>query len=217
MFDLLRYTAARCSLSQVWAPPWIAFVLIIAVSYPSGAAASGSVSLGVVILLMVATWIGLATINSESASQRASLAAQQGGAVRYRVAELLSAALASIVLTPLSIGFALINDPARPSAAQLTVAVLAHLIAAMTGVTLSALISRPLINRAGYALLLSVGLLVVLIAVPGLPPVRQVVDVLQAPHPYPQDLRQTTMTAIGTVMSAALVWWASAALAHRKA
>lgn len=189
---------------------------MIAVSYPSGAAALGSISLGIVGLLVIGTWIGLATINSEPSLQGAAVAALQGGVVRYRLALSLSAALAVLALTPLSIGFAAINDPAHLTAAELTVAVLAHLTAALTGVSVGAVVSRPLVNRAGYAFLLAIAVLVVLVAVPGLPPVRLMIELLQAPNFGSEGLSSAVLTTIGTSLAAGLAWWSSATLAGRR-
>ena len=213
VLSLLRYTTSRCALSQVWVPPWVAFVLLIAVSYPSGAAALGSISLGIVILLVTSTWIGLATVNSESASQRASLAAAHGGVVRYRLITLLSAALASGLLIPLSVSWAVINDPARPSPAELTAAVLGHLVVVATGIAVAAVVSRPLVDRTGHAFVLAALILVVLVAVPHLPPVRLMVETLGAQRPNLHTAWLTTTTALPF---AGLVAWGSAALGWRR-
>ena len=213
MLSVLRYTVTRCALTQVWVPPWVAFVLLVAVSYPPGAAALGSMSIGVVILLVTSTWIGLATVNSESASQRASLAAASGGAVRYRLATLLGAVVASSLLIPLSVGWALVDDPGRITAAALTAGALAHLVAATTGTAVAAVVSRPLVARTGHAFVLAAVLLVVLVAVPHLPPVRSTVEMLDAPQP---DLSSAWWTTTATLAAAALVAWASAALGRRR-
>ncbi|PJJ62183.1 hypothetical protein [Compostimonas suwonensis] len=216
MLSDVRYTVTRCSLSQLWVPPWLVFLLAIAIAYPPQAPAVDSLSLGAILLLPVSAWLALATLNSEPASQKASLGAAQGGPVRHRIALLLGALLAALALAPLSIVYAYLHDPSGLQAGGLMLAILAHLVACITGVTIAAALSRPLVQRIGFTLVWALLIVLALITIPHLPPLRLTIELLETPDAGAPELLVAVLVTLATAVAAGLLWWWTSILAKRR-
>jgi hypothetical protein len=215
--SVIRYTAARCTFSQLWAPPWVVYLLVIAIAYPPGGRVLDSLSIGSALLLPVAAWIGLATLGSETAAQQASVAAAAGGPVRYRIGALGAATLAALALVPFSIAWALVQSHGAAGAdgTAVAMAVLAHVSAALMGVSIAAALSRPLVRRPGFVLLWALLVVVALVVVPHLPPVRLSVELLEAGASTP-GLLACIGIALGTAALAGAVWWWTSVLSSRR-
>lgn len=214
--SVLRYTASRCGLSQVWVPPWLVYLFIVVIAYPPNTPAVGSLSIGVLMLLPVSAWLCLATLNSESEQQSASMAALAGGVVIYRMLVLASALCAALALIPFSILYGLLHNAGPLSVDYVIAAVLAHGVSAAVGTTIGAVVARPLVARVGFALVWSCLLIVVLIAIPHLPPVRLMVEFLESAHLDAGDVITFGVITAATAMGAAALWWGSAALSLRR-
>jgi hypothetical protein len=214
--SVLRYTASRCALSQVWVPPWLVYLLIVAIAYPPNTPALGSLSLGAIVLLPISAWLCLATLNSESEQQSASMAALAGGVVTYRMLVLVSALCAALALVPFSILYALLHNAGPLPVGDVVAAVLAHGVSAAVGTTIGALVARPLIARVGFALVWSCLLVVALIAIPHLPPVRLMVELLKSAHLHTGDVIVSGATTAATLVGAAIVCWGSAVFSRRR-
>jgi hypothetical protein len=209
------YTVARCALSQFWAPPWMLGLLALLVVTAPGAHALDSLAVDDVVLLAIATWITVATLGSEPAAQRAAMASQVGGQVRYRFAATAASALAAFALTPFALVWSAVQrGDLTPGTAAF--GVLGALTACVTGTTVGALVSRPLVERTGFTLLLALVLDLALVAIPGAPPVRSTLELSQAPLEHPAIAAFAALQAVAAVVVAGLLWWAFAWLARRR-
>jgi hypothetical protein len=214
MISVIGYTVHRCSFSQVWAPPWILFLLAIAIAYPPSSPPLGSLDLGGALLLPVATWLSLATLNSDPGSNQAAMAGLVGGLVRYRLAVVASALIATLALVPLSVGWAVLRGSTPLSAPELLVAVEDHAVSAVAGVVIGAMVARPLVTRRGFALMGALLLIVLLLAVPRLPPVRSMIELLESPSITGHQSAEAAVVTVTTLVGAALALWATSALAR---
>jgi hypothetical protein len=182
----------------VWVPPWLVYLLIVAIAYPPDTPALGSLSLGAIVLLPISAWLCLATLNSESDQQSASMAALAGGVVTYRMLVLVSALCAALALVPFSILYALLHNAGPLPVGDVVAAVLAHGVSAAVGTTIGALVGRPLI------------------AIPHLPPVRLMVELLKSAHLHTGDVIVSGATTAATLVGAAIVCWGSAVFSRRR-
>jgi len=211
----MRYTTARCALSQFWAPPWILGLLALLVVTAPGAHAIDSLAVDSVVLLVVATWITVATLGSEPAAQRAAIAAQLGGQIRYRMASVAASALAAFALTP----FALVWSAVQRGDMTLPIAVfgvLGAVTACVTGATVGALVARPLVDRVGFTLLFALVLDLAFIAIPGAPPVRSTLELSQSTPELGAIVVFAALQAVAAIVVGGLLCWAFAALARRR-
>jgi hypothetical protein len=213
--ELVRYTVARCALSQYWAPPWLVFLLVIAIAYPPGGDGLDSLTIGATLLLPIGAWIGLATLGSESSAQQATVAATAGGPGRYRFGALGAATLAALALVPFSVAWALVQSGGVVDGLSVAMAVLAHVVSAVIGVSIAAALSRPLVRRPGYVLLWSLLTVVALVIVPHLPPIRLAIELLEAGPSVP-GLLATIGITVGAIGLSGAVWWWTSVLAVRR-
>lgn len=190
MAGLVRYTYARCFLSQHWMPPILLFALLIASVYPSGQATlGGSGGLGAVSLVPVTAWLAITAINSEDGSQRGITATTAHGYRRARIGTLLAAASCGVLLTALSLAIALardsqvwIPDDFRSERVGVTIALvaLAQLTGVVFGAALGGLVAKPIVRRAGHSWLAVAFGVVLALVVPG-SPFRSILVVLNGP------------------------------------
>jgi hypothetical protein len=216
MLSVMRYTAARCAPSQIWAPAWLLALLAIAIAYPPATPAVGSLDIGALLLLPVSAWLAFVTLSTEPGPQAAMLAAAHGGVVRHRMAILASASLAALALVPFSAAYALWHNTGALSGTGLAVAVLAQVVSVLVGVSIGCVVARPLIARTGYALAVAALAVVAFIAVPHLPPLRPLVERTEGSAPGVGDLLAAVAVTAATLAGAVLVWWASGVLARRR-
>jgi hypothetical protein len=173
MTALLRYLAADTLRSQHWLAPLLTFLVAVAIIAPSDTSPLlPTATLTAVALLPVALWLTVVVNHSEDPVQVQITIVTIGNPTRVRLAKLLAAYLACCVLTVVAVIWTLTTteDPLTPS--LLTAVTLEHLITALTGVALGALISRPLLTRTGWIVLLGTGIALAEVLVPHLPPVN---------------------------------------------
>jgi hypothetical protein len=188
MAGLVRYTYARCLISQHWMPPILLFALLVGFLYPSGLnTLGGSGAVGAVLLVPFAAWLAIAAINSEDGSQRGITATTARGYRRARLGTLLAATSCGALLAAFSLAIALVRDhqvwaPAAFESGRVgetvILSALAHLAGVIFGVALGGLVAKPVVQRAGFTWLAVAGVTVLALVVPG-SPFRSVIAVLE--------------------------------------
>jgi hypothetical protein len=187
MAGLVRYTYARCLISQRWMPPILLFALLVGFLYPSGVnTLGGSGAVGAVLLVPFAAWLAIAAINSEDGSQRGITAAAARGYRRARLGTLLAATSCGALLAAFSLAIALVRDPQvwAPAAFEsgrvgetLALSALAQLAGVVFGVAIGGLVAKPVVRRAGFSWLAVAAVTVLALVVPG-SPFRSMIAVL---------------------------------------
>lgn len=180
--SIVRYTLSRNFRSQRWLVPVLAFVLLIAILYGSGRAAFQTTGIiGALLLVPAGAWLTLAAVNSEDPGQSAVTNVNGRGVLRVRLFVLLAAFIVCCGLTVISVGASIVSDTEfgtrqdRPSVIGLLI--VAHLIDAVLGVAIGALVAKPVIERTGFALLAVMLFFVLSLVVPG-SPVRETLGLL---------------------------------------
>jgi hypothetical protein len=187
MAGLVRYTYARCLISQHWMPPILFFALLVGFLYPSGLnTLGGSGAVGAILLVPFAAWLAIAAINSEDGSQRGITAATARGYRRARLGMLLAATTCGVLLAAFSLVIALVRDhqvwaPAAFASERvgetIALSALAHVAGVVFGVAFGGLVAKPVVRRAGFSWLAVAAVTVLALVVPG-SPFRSVIAVL---------------------------------------
>lgn len=179
MIALVRYTLSTVLLSQRYLPPVLLFLAILAVFTSRDDGSLVPVyALCSAAVFVCGTWLTVATVNTEDPVRRSITVVNAGGTGRVLVASVWVAfgwcALIVVIglLYPLTSG----HHPVGPAVFALGAA--AELTGGCTGVAVGLLCSRLVIRRTGYSVLAALGAILLLLLVPGLPPVNPVFHLL---------------------------------------
>lgn len=158
MIALLRYTLSDTFDTQRWVAPVVSLGVIVAVLSAQTGSVLPTYAILATALVFIGTWLTVVVVNNEDSLQQTITETCAGSRAKLRLAKLLSSYLLCIVLglaamiPPAFIS----NDAVRMN--DLLAGACAQAIAALAGVALGALCSRPIVRRHAWSVLL--GLLV---------------------------------------------------------
>lgn len=222
--SVIGYTAARSAL-LAWAPVWVVFFLIIAIGYVSGSHAAGSLEFGAAILVPISAWMAVATFRGEDPVQSATHGLQHGNPTGYRILVSGSSFLASLAVMPLSLLWALARAPRLPhlSPLFLIMALLAQVAAVAVGTAIGSWLTRPIVERQSTGFIVGGVVGIGLIAIPRVPPVRLLTDVIiKAPSsgavavPSTTRVVEAVLITLASLIVAAVACWLAAAYARHR-
>ncbi len=163
MSALCRYQLADLLRSQRWVAPLLVYTAFLAAVYSSDAGpAVPAYGATAGALVPVVAWLTRGVLSVEDDAARHVTAAAAGGLLRVQVALLASAIAAALPLVGLAVLWAAVANADqmhgwRPRVGGLAI----HLVFALLGVGLGALVSRPLIRAPGAAALAVVAAVVI--------------------------------------------------------
>ena len=191
---------------QAVLPPVLAYLSLVAVSYASPAGPPlrpGAVTS--VALMPVTAWLVRLAATSESTPFAEITLAALGGPLRRQAARLAATLSAAAALGGVAIIWAALADPGPYPATTVIALVGMHLAEACAGAGIGMLVAPPLRIRAGAAITAVIGLTVVSLVVPWLPPLNPLLRaVYQHPSPGPGQLAVITCEAAAVGVAAAL-------------
>lgn len=175
MIPLIRYTLANMLLSQRYLPPVLLFVVLLAVFtsndngplMPLYAFCSAAV-------FVCGTWLTIATVNAEDPTQRSITVVNAGGQGRVLVAAACVAFTGCVALSLLGLVYPVVTGRHAEGVAVLLLGLVAELTGALTGIAVGLLCSRPVIRRPGWSVVTGLLATLVLLLVPGMPPMNDV-------------------------------------------
>ncbi|MFD6989455.1 ABC transporter [Streptomyces sp. NPDC059943] len=159
MTALFRYHTAMLLRSQRWLPPVLLYAIFLAVGVRSGEPVLDSLGVAAAALLPVAAWLVRICVTQEPDAARAVTAAASGMPRAHLAALLAAMACAGALGVVGTVVVTAISDP-RSSDHLVAVAplpagtagLLAALVCLLTGATVGALFSRPLLRGRGWSL-----------------------------------------------------------------
>jgi hypothetical protein len=162
MTALVRYQLADLVGSQRWVAPLLAYVGFLGLLYAADAGpAAPAYGVSVLALFPVSAWLTRQTLSVEDDAGRQVTAAAAGGLVRVQVALLTSAVVVELPLVALSVAWAEVANHGNMRGSSAVLGGLAvHLVFALAGVGLGAVVARPVLRPPGAAALLIVGVFV---------------------------------------------------------
>ena len=171
---LLRYFAADALRAQRWMAPVLLFGISAVVLGAGPGPALPVYGATSAALLPAALWLTVAVINSEDPVQAAITTVTAGSLLRARLAQAAVAFGACLPLALLGTAWPLITGhPAGLAVAAAGLA--AHLLASAAGLAFGSVLSRPVLDRRAWAVVIGAACCLAEVLVPGAPPVGQLV------------------------------------------
>lgn len=162
MTALVRYQLSDLVGSQRWVAPCLVYVAFLGFVYASAAGpAAPTFGVTALALLPVSAWLTRQQLSVEDDAARQVTAAAAGSTVRVQGALLVSAVIGVLPLVALSVAWPeLANHTEMRGASPLCGGLGVHLVFAVAGVGLGAVVARPLMRPPGTAALTIVGVFV---------------------------------------------------------
>jgi len=185
---LVRYTLAGLGASQRYLPPALLFVISV-VALTSGGPASlvPSYSVGALAQFICMTWLTVVLVNAEDPVQRAMTTVAAQGSHRVLFASVWAALLVSVTLAVFGLTYPIAVGAHPVTASAVGAGVVAQLTGGLCGIAIGLLCSRLVVPRSGYALFAAVGLVLVVVLVPWVPPLNPMMRILSG-NPGTDDL-----------------------------
>jgi hypothetical protein len=170
MVALVRYTFATMFHGQRYLAPVLLFLGALAViSRNDNGPLPPVYALCAGALFICATWLTMALISVEDPTHRAVTVVAAGRSIRVLLAAVAVALVSCLALTGAGLVLPLLLGTHTVEPADLGVGLEAHLVCACAGIAIGLLCSRLVIRRQGYAFVLALGLVMIMLLVRGLP------------------------------------------------
>ncbi len=173
MIALIRYTAATVLHSQRYLAPVLLFLALVGISASNDSGPLPPVyGLCAGALFVCATWFTIALTSTEDPVRRAITIVSAGSSARVLLAGVSVAVIGCAILAAAGLVLPLLVGAHPVGMADLVVGIEAELTGAAMGIAIGLLCSRLVIRRQGYALIVAIALVLLVLLVPGLPPVN---------------------------------------------
>jgi hypothetical protein len=125
-------------------------------------------------LLFISTWVTVVTVNNEDPIQQSITIVTAASLSKVRLAKLCVAFLVGGALSVAGLVGPLLATSFDATGTDVAVGACAQLLTTMTGVAIGALLSRPVVTKGAWAVLIGFGLCLASIVIPYGPPARQI-------------------------------------------
>ncbi len=214
MLSAVRYFSIGCIRSHRWFPPAVTYGLGLGATDAAGGPMLPTLATSAAILLPIAAWLTVTTLNYEDAAQASITAASLGGVVRARIGKLLAALLGSIALVAPSLVLACASNHADFGTRAIGTGLAMHFLTALAGVSIASLCAQPLIRSRGWTAALLLMATTACLLIPGLPPVRALLQLVDSDRPRHLE-GGLVRIGVETVVGATLCAIGSATLTRR--
>jgi hypothetical protein len=166
-------------------------------------------------LLFVSTWLTVVLSNQEDPIQQSITIVCAGSPSKVRLAKLLVAFLLAAALGLLGLIGPMLASSGGLSLRVVLAGISAQLIAALAGVALGAVCSRPIVRRRAWAVLIGVAVGLATVIIPHAPPTRQLLVLFNRTGTFSLGLPILLIAAETVVIAMVLVSW-SLRMAQRR-
>jgi hypothetical protein len=170
---LIRYVWSDALRGHGWIAPLLCFFVIEAIICAQTGSVLPTYAVSAVALLFISTWLTVVTVNSEDPIQLSITVTSAGSQSRVRLAKLLVAFLAGGALGLVGLVGPLIATSFDATIADVVAGAGAQVLTTLTGVALGALLSRPVVTKRSWSVVLGFGVCLATVVVPYGPPARQ--------------------------------------------
>ncbi|AZI59001.1 hypothetical protein EH165_13435 [Nakamurella antarctica] len=210
MTALLRYRLVTLSRSQRWVAPAVLFIVGVGIAtwndngplLPLYAICAG-------VLLVAATWLGMAILNLDDSAQRAIIVVSVGRR-RALASQVAAAMLGCGVLTAIGLALPLAVGHHTITPAVLLLGAAAQLGCACTGIGIAMLCCNWMLPRPGYAVLTAMMLVMLAVLIPHASPVNPLLRAMSSENP-------STLIILALDVAAVAILLGCGALAHQVA
>ncbi|MFI7062294.1 hypothetical protein ACIBL3_15020 [Kribbella sp. NPDC050124] len=217
MTALYRYLITSVLLSQRYLPPTLIFLAALAVGTTSDSGPlESSYAFCVLAMLVCSTWLTVAIVNHEDATQHQIILVLIGDSLRVLAVTVAVVLTWCVPLLVIGLAYPIVTGKHVVTFGALAVGAAAQLSAAMVGSAIGLLCSRLVIPRIGLATLTAAAGILAVLLLRWLSPIRPLMTLLSNEHP-PADnaVPLILLTALSAVLLVAALL-ATRVLADRK-
>lgn len=173
MIALTRYTMATLLHSQRYVPPLLLFLGAVGMFSSNDTSSLAPIYATCAAAMFVcSSWLTVALTSIEDPTHRMIVVVTAGSSVRVLGSTVVVAVLGSLVFLIAGLTFPLIFGQHEVTGLDLLVGAMAQMACASVGIAIGLICSRLVIRRQGYAVIVALGLTMVALFTPGLPPVN---------------------------------------------
>lgn len=186
MIALFRYLMVEFLHSQRYLPPLLVFLGAVGIASPSTGALLPSYAIAAAFVLICGTWLTMALVHSEEPVQRGITTVTTGSARRVLAATVLVAMAGCAFLTIVGLLLPLVTGTQTGVSMAMLVGAAAQLACACIAIPLGLLCSRLIIRRLGYALVIALAAVMILLMAPWASPFHSLFTLMaHATEPAP--------------------------------
>jgi hypothetical protein len=212
---VIRYLVADVMQAQRWIAPALVFVAGLLISTPTTGPVLPTYAISAAILVPVAMWFTIVVFHNEEPAQAAITMAVAGGFNRVWPAKLRTALVISLVLGLFAFTYITVNTAPQITAARLGVGVIDFLMCAVAGVAFGALISRPVVPKIAWTVLLGLAISLAQLLIRHVPPVNAMIQLYAGDAPV-EALGALLLIAAETVVLAGVIVGVAQMLARQR-
>lgn len=173
MIALIRFGLANMLHAQRYLAPVVLFLTIMSVgTINNQGPLAPTYALASCAIFLCSAWLTLIVINADDPVHRAITIVAAGHSRTVLISSICVAGICCLFLSAIGLVFPLLAGKPTVTGLDLLVGVGAELTCALTGNALGLICSRLVIPRPGYSLLATLGMVLVVLLVPYVPPVN---------------------------------------------
>lgn len=178
MGALTRYVLSLLGRGQTYVPPLLLYAaaLVVLTTNDLGPIV-GTYAACSLTLFACLVWLTVTVVNTQTPTQRAVTTVAAGNDRRVLLADTVAAALLCVLLVAVGLVYPMFSGEHEVTGKAVAVGALAQMTCGLTGIACGLVCSRPVVPRAGFAVVLAVGL-TGMVVIAALPPVGPVVRLL---------------------------------------
>jgi hypothetical protein len=204
MTALVRYLIADVARAQRWIAPMMTFLATLLITTPTVGPVLPTYAISAAALVPVAMWFTIVVFHNEEPAQAAITMAVNGGFSRVWPAKLVTAFACALALSLFAFVYITLNTVDQTTVTRLGVGALDYLICAVTGVAFGSLISRPVMPKIAWTVLLGVAISLAQLLIRHAPPVNAMIQLYAGDSPA-ASVGPLLLIALETVVLAAVV------------
>jgi len=182
--SLARYVWCDTLRGHGWIGPALCFLVIEAIICTQTGSVVPTYAASAAALLFISTWVTIATVNNEDPVQLSITVVTVGSVSEVRLAKLGVALLMGATLSVVGIVGPLLTTSFDATGADVIAGAVAQLLTVLTGVAFGALLSRPVVLKKAWAVLLGFGVCLATVVIPYGPPTRQLLVLFDQPGEF---------------------------------
>ncbi len=201
----MRYVWSDTLRAHGWFAPGLCFGAIEAIICAHTGSVLPTYASSATVLLFISTWITVVTVNNEDQVQQSITVVTAGSANKVRFAKLYVAFLVGAGLGLLGLLGPLLATSFNATIGDIAAGAAAQLLTVLSGVAVGALLSRPVVTKRAWSVLLGFGVCLATVVVPFGPPARQILALFNATNVHALGLALLLIGLETAAISAAAV------------
>jgi hypothetical protein len=212
---LVRYLMADVVRAQKWTAPLLVFLASLLVTTPTAGPVLPTYAISAATLVPVAMWFTVVVFHNEEPAQAAITMAVAGGFGRVRPAKVVTALVGTFGFGLFAFGYITVNTLPQATPVTALVGLVEYVMCGVTGVAFGSLISRPILPKIAWTVVLGLGICMAQLLVRHVPPVNAMIQLYAGDAPE-ANVGSLLVIAAETLVLAAVVTVAANLLARTR-